>query len=133
MADEFEHATLKDIRPGRFVLIEGIPCKVVDVETSSPGKHGSAKVRLTAMSIFGGVKKTYIGTGHADIQVPIILKMKAQVVSVGGANAQLMNNETYEVFELPVPEELTAVVKPGALVEVIEVMSQRMISRLLSS
>lgn len=133
MADEFEHAILKDIRPGRFVLIDNVPCKVVDVETSSPGKHGSAKVRLTAITIFGGVKKTYIGTGHGDIQVPIILKMKAQVVSVGGTNAQLMNNETYEVFDLPVPEEMAEVVKPGALVEVIEVMSQRMISRLLSS
>lgn len=133
MSDEVEHATLKEIRPGRFVLIENVPCKVVDIETSSPGKHGSAKVRLTAIPMFGGSKRTVIGPGDGGIDVPIISKRKAQVVSMGASGAQLMDSESYEVFELPVPEELQGSISAGMTVEVIEAMSQRMIARVISS
>jgi translation initiation factor 5A precursor (eIF-5A) len=31
---------MKEIKTGRFILIDGIPCKVVEIETSAPGKHG---------------------------------------------------------------------------------------------
>jgi translation initiation factor 5A len=133
MADEIEHAIMKEIRPGRFVLIDGVPCRVVDIELSSPGKHGAAKVRLTAMTIFGNVKKTIVKPGDASVDVPIITKKKAQVVSLSGTGAQVMDSENFEVYEIPIPEELVASVTPGVTVEIIEVMSQRMISRLLNS
>ena len=38
---------MKEIKVGRFVLIDGVPCKVVNIETSAPGKHGAAKMRVT--------------------------------------------------------------------------------------
>jgi translation initiation factor 5A len=133
MGDEIEHETMKNIRPGRFVLIDGVPCKVVDIETSSPGKHGSAKVRLTGMTIFGNGKKTIVKPGDADIDVPIVNKNKAQVVSTTSTTAQLMDSDTYEVFELPIPEELLGKLNPGTLVEVMDVMNQKLIARILSN
>ena len=133
MGDEIEHAIMKEIRPGRFVIIDGVPCRVVDIETSSPGKHGSAKVRLTAITIFGNGKKTIIKPGDGDIDVPIVTKKKAQVVSISGNSAQLMDSDTYEVYELQIPEDLNGKLNAGTLVEVMDVMNQKLIARILSS
>ncbi len=63
----------------------------------------------------------------------VIKKKKAQVVSVMDANAQLMDPETYEVFDLPIPDDLKGKIESGSMVEVIEAMGRRAISRVLGS
>ncbi len=124
------YATAKDMRPGKFILIDGVPCRVVDLEMSAPGKHGSAKVRITAIGIFDSQKKTLLKPGDSDVEVPIINKKKAQIVSVSGNTAQLMDLESYETFELPIPEDMKKVT-PGAEVEVLESMGRRAILRVV--
>ena len=127
------YVSVGDLKPGRFILIDGIPCKVVDIETSAPGKHGSAKVRITAIGIFDGSKKTLLKPSHSDVEAPVINKKKAQVVSISGGNAQLMDLESYETFDLPVPEEIKNTAKPGAEVEVLEAMGKKVILRVVGS
>ncbi len=133
MGDEIMLISMKDVRIGRYILIDGIPCKVVDIETSAPGKHGSAKMRVTAMGMFEGQKKTLLMPSHADVQAPVITKRKAQVVSVNDPNVQLMDSETYEVYDIPITEEFKDKLKPGMLVEVMEAMSRKALSRILSN
>ena len=58
MSDK-SYASAKDIKIGRYLLIE-IPCRVVDIETSKTGKHGSAKMRVTGIGIFDGQKKLFL-------------------------------------------------------------------------
>jgi len=128
---EVIRSTLKDIHVGRYIVIDGVACRVVNVETSSPGKHGSAKMRLTAIGIFDGQKKTLLKPSDADAEVPVIKKKKAQVVSVAGDSAQLMDAETYEVFDLPIPEELRGKVNAGNDVEVLEAMGRRAMSKVI--
>jgi translation initiation factor 5A len=130
--DEIAYASMKEIKVGRFILIDGVPCKVVDIETSSPGKHGHAKMRVTAIGIFDGQKKTLLQPSHADIEVPVIKKRKAQVVSVGDDTAQLMDSETYEVYELKVTDEFKGKLNPGAEVEVMEAMGRKALARVLN-
>ena len=132
MSDEVAHASAKDVKIGRYMLIDGVPCKVIDIETSSPGKHGSAKMRITGIGIFDSQKKTLLQPSHGDIEVPIITKKKTQVVSISGDNVQLMDSETYAVFELPIPDELKGRLAAGAEVEVIEAMDRKAVSRILS-
>ncbi len=129
--DEVEHLSAKELREGRYVLIDGVPCRVVQIEISAPGKHGSAKMRITGMGIFDGHKKIIIKPSDADVEVPILKKKKAQVVSVTGNNAQLMDSDTYEVYDLPIPEDFTGKVIAGNEVETIEAMGKRAISRVL--
>ncbi|MFP3215222.1 MAG: translation initiation factor IF-5A [Candidatus Micrarchaeota archaeon] len=131
MAGEIMYIPVKDVKEGRFILIDNVPCKVVEVETSAPGKHGSAKVRITAIGIFDGQKRTLLKPSSADVEAPVIVKKRAQVVSITGNTAQLMDLESYETYELPIPQELMQSIKPGAEVEVIESMDQRAISRVL--
>lgn len=131
-SDEINFASMKDIKVGRFILIDKIPCKVVDIEISSPGKHGSAKMRVTAIGIFDGQKKTFLSPAHADVEVPVIKKRKAQVVSVTGESVQLMDSETYEVYDLKVTDEFKGKLNAGAEVEVMEAMGRKALSRVLS-
>ena len=53
-------ATAKDLKVGKYLLVDDIPCRIVDIESSKPGKHGSAKMRITAIGIFTGQKKTLL-------------------------------------------------------------------------
>jgi translation initiation factor 5A len=132
MADDegYQRESVKDLRVGRYILIDGIPCRVVEIETSSPGKHGSAKARITGIGMFDGQKKSLIKTSSADVEVPIITKRKAQVVSVSGATVQVMDSETFEVYDLPVTDEFKGKLEPGKEVEVMEAMGRKALSRI---
>ena len=130
MADEIMYVSVGDLKTGRFLLIDGVPCKVVDIETSAPGKHGSAKVRITAIGIFDGSKKTLLKPSHSEVEAPVIGKKKAQVVSISGSSAQLMDLESYETYDLQIPEDLANNLKPGVEVEVIEAMGKRAMMRI---
>lgn len=125
------YASMKDIKVGRFILIDGVPCRVVNLEVSAPGKHGSAKVRVTAIGLFDNTKKTLLAPSHADVEVPIIGKKKAQVVSLTDTSVQLMDLETYDTYEVPIPEDLKGSLKAGIEVELIESMGKRAIARVL--
>jgi translation initiation factor 5A len=131
--DDIQFASMKDIKVGRFILIDGLACKVVDIETSSPGKHGSAKMRVTGIGIFDGQKKTLLAPAHSDIEVPVIKKLRAQVVSVAGDSAQLMDSETYEVYDIAITDEFKGKLTAGSEVEVMLAMGRKALSRVLTS
>lgn len=123
--------TVSEIGKGSYILIDGFPCRVVSVDLSSPGKHGSAKARITAVGIFDNTKRTLLKPSHSEIEVPEILKKRAQVVSVTGTSAQLMDTETYEMFDVTIPDDLKNEVAPGKEVEVLEAMGKKALTRVL--
>ncbi|MFH0860240.1 MAG: translation initiation factor IF-5A [Candidatus Altiarchaeota archaeon] len=96
---------IKDLKVGRYVVIDDLPCRVTSITKSKPGKHGGAKAQIVAEDIFNGNKKTLMGPVGEKVEVPIINKKSAQVLNVIGDNVQLMDLETYETFELPMPSE----------------------------
>jgi translation initiation factor 5A len=102
------------LKKGNYVVIEGAACVVSDTQISRPGKHGHAKVRLTAVGIVDGKKRVIVLPGHDNIDAPIIEKKFAQVLSITGDTANVMDNETYETFDLKIPEELKGSVVEGA-------------------
>ncbi len=132
MPDDITYGSMKDLKPGRFLLIDGVPCRVVEIDTSSPGKHGAAKMRITAVGIFDGSKKTLLKPSSADIEVPVINKKKAQVVSITENLVQVMDLDTYDTYAVPMQEELKGSLKQGSEVEVMESMNRRIISRVMS-
>lgn len=133
MTDETSYnlKSAREISKGSFVIIDGIPCKVVAVETSAPGKHGASKARITAIGIFDGSKKTLLLSGHSEVPVPEIRKKKAQVVSLTETSVQLMDLESYEIFDLAIPDELKGSLKAGEEVEVMEAMGRRTITKVI--
>jgi translation initiation factor 5A len=59
----------------------------------------------------------------------VIDKRKAQVLSTMGSAAQLMDLQTYETFEMPIPEDMRADVQAGGEVLYMEAMGRRQITR----
>ena len=129
MAFKLVNAT--ELRVGSFCMIEGESYVVKSMDVSKTGKHGHAKVRLEANSLTGGKKKVLVIPGHERFEVPMIDKRKAQVLSIAGDNATLMDLESYENFELPVPEELKEAVKEGMTIEYWDIEGRKVIKRTL--
>lgn len=119
----------KDLKVGKYVLIDNVPCRIVDIETSKPGKHGSAKMRITAMGLFDNSKRNLLIPSDADVQVPIVERKIAQVISVQGNSAQLMDSQTYEYFDVSVPEDMLEKIEAGKEVEIMVAMGKRALER----
>ncbi|QQG48372.1 MAG: translation initiation factor IF-5A [archaeon] len=127
-------ADLGSVKEGSYIVIDGEPCKVVSREHFKPGKHGSAKVRLVAISIFTGSKKSYVSPAESRVDIPMIDKRSGQVTSVLNNSVQLMDLETFEVFETPKPvgEEMTELggnLSAGMEVEYWQMMGRNKIMR----
>jgi translation initiation factor 5A len=115
----------RNLKKGNYVVIEGEPCKIVDLTSSKPGKHGAAKIRIVATSIFDGKKMQLLTSGDRKAEVPIISRRNHQVLAISGGNAQLMDTENYETVELPIPEG--ANLEEGGEVQVMESMGRKVI------
>ena len=118
------------IQKGSFILLGGIACKVVDVEISKPGKHGHTKVRISAMGLVDEKKRIEVMPGHDNVEVPIIEKRSAQVLSVQGDTANVMDSETYESYDLKIPEEFKGQLKDGMSVMYWDIMNKKVIKQI---
>lgn len=121
-----------ELKKGSYVIIDGVACRVVSVEKSKPGKHGSAKVRVVAIGIFDNSKRGFVVPTDAKVEVPIIEKRTAIVTAKLPDSVQIMDLETNEIFEVPYPEdeEVKEKLESGIQVEYWTVMDQRRIVRI---
>ena len=79
--------------------------------------------------LFDDQKRTLTKPVNAKVDIPIIDKRVGQVISIQGANVQIMDMENYETIDLPLPEELADKVVEGIEVEYIEAMGNMKIMR----
>ena len=101
------------LKEGRYIIIDGVACMVRSVQTSKTGKHRHAKARVEAIGIVNKEKKIIVKPTHDNIDVPVIEKKSAQILSIAGDKANVMDMETYETFDLDIPEDLKADVTEG--------------------
>ena len=117
------------LKKGDTIIIDDAPCRVTDLATSRPGKHGHAKVNLMAVGILDGKKRNLVMPGHDRVEAPIIEKKSAQILSLVGNKANVMDTETYETFEMDIPEELSATVREGVEVMYWEIMGTKVMKQ----
>ena len=122
-----------NVQKGSFIILEGAACKVVDVEISKPGKHGHSKVRVSAVGLVDDKKRIVVMPGHDNVEVPIIEKRNAQVLSVHGEMANVMDSETYETFDLKIPEEFKVQVVEGSSVLYWTILNEKVIKQVKGS
>ncbi len=127
----YTYATVGDLKVGSYVIIDGEPCRVVEISKAKTGKHGSAKAHIVAIGLFSGSKKTLIAPVDQRVEVPIIEKRYGQVLAVTGDTVQIMDLETFDTFEAEMPKDqkLAQQIKPGVEVEYWNVMGKRLIMR----
>lgn len=117
------------LKTGSFVLLEGVACKVVDVTISKSGKHGASKARIVAIGLLDDKKRDVVMPGAENIEIPIIEKKNAQVLYVSGDTANVMDSETYETFDLKIPEELKSEVVTSVEVLYWVILDQRVMKQ----
>lgn len=124
-----EQAEVRTLKEGRYIVIDDEPCRIVSISTSKPGKHGEAKARIEAMGIFDNSKRSVVYPVKHKVLVPLIDKRTAQIVNLLGAEVQLMDLETYEMFQLPIPDDMKDSLKPGEDIQYLIAMERKKITR----
>jgi len=120
-----------EMRVGSYLLLDGVAHQVKKMDISKTGKHGHAKVRFEAVSIMTGKKKVNVVPGHDKFEVPMIDKRQAQVLSVSGENASIMDSENFENFDLVIPEEFKGTIHEGVTVEYWDVEGDKLIKKVM--
>ena len=121
--------SMGDLKIGKYVLIENEPCRVVSIDKSKPGKHGAAKMRVEAIGLFDNVKRSIMKPSDGDVEIPLIERKKAQIVSFSGNGAQLMDLASFETFEVSIPDEMRSEVESGKEIQYMETMGRRLLLR----
>jgi translation initiation factor 5A len=127
----FKMAKVGELKEGSYAIVNDEPSQIVQITKSKPGKHGSAKFRCTAISLFDSRKQSYVASTDTNIQIPIVDKRSGQIVSVSPASIQLMDLESYEVIDIAMPsdEEIASKIVAGKEVEYWIVMDRVKIQR----
>ena len=127
----FRMAKVGELKVGSYAIINGEPSRISQVTKSKPGKHGSAKFRCTAISLFDGRKQSYVASTDTNIQGPMVDKRSGQVLSMTPANVQLMDLENYDMMdvEIPTDEDIAGALEAGKEVEYWIIMDRIKIQR----
>lgn len=129
MAGETKVADVSEMKPGSLMIIDGAACKVISVDVSRPGKHGHAKFRILAVGIIDE-KKRDIVMPHQSIEVPIIGKKEAQVLSVTGDVCNVMDSVSFETLDLKIPEELKGQIQSGQTIIYWEILDAKVLKQI---
>ncbi len=121
-------AEIRELKVNRYIVIDEEPCRILSMTTSKPGKHGEAKARLEAVGLFDEQKRSIVHPVTHKVRVPIIDRRKAQVLSMHGNTAQLMDLATYATFDLPIPPEFEGKLEPGQEILYVEALGRRKMS-----
>ena len=120
---------IKNVKEGDYIVVDGEPCVAKKRKTSSAGKHGSTKVRLRTEGILDDQKRQIVKPSDAKVEVPIIDKKAAQVLSVSGDSVQLMDLESYDTFEIAIPDDFDEDLSEGDEVEYWQVMGNKLLKK----
>ncbi|CAJ1430156.1 unnamed protein product [Effrenium voratum] len=83
------------IKKGSYVMLKGHPCKIMEVTTFSPGKHGHAKAHMVGLDIFTGKKYEETSQTSHNMDVPVVTKTEYPLMNLNadtGAVSLLRDN-----------------------------------------
>ncbi len=112
------------IKRGSYIVVDEEPCVVLDLSHSKTGKHGHAKIRMEVIGLFDKKKRSPVMPSTNKVQVPIIDKRNAQVISIDGPEMSVMDKESFETLSIPIPRneehlnKLNEIIKAGKTAEV---------------
>ncbi|MHC1574482.1 MAG: translation initiation factor IF-5A [Candidatus Methanogasteraceae archaeon] len=119
-----EQTEVRNLKEGRYVIIDDEVCIIKGISKSKPGKHGSAKARVDTIGLFDKQKRSLVQPVSAKIFVPIVERKSAQVLSISGNVAQLMDMAEYSTLELPIPDEYKDRVVEGSEIQYITALGK---------
>ena len=124
---DIKFSELGQVKEKQFILIDDVICKVDTITKSKPGKHGAAKIRMTATGVFTGQKMNLLKPSSEDVQIPILDKGNGQIIADLGTKYQVMDMANYQTYEVD-KDEFTDLAA-GSEIEYIKAGSSIKISR----
>jgi translation initiation factor 5A len=97
---EKKFAQLGQLKEKQYIIIDDVICKIDTMTKSKPGKHGAAKMRLTATAVFTGQKTNLLKPTNATVEVPVIDKGNAQIIADIGDKYQIMDTTNYQTYDV---------------------------------
>jgi translation initiation factor 5A len=119
-----EQVEVRELKEGRYVIIDDEPCIIKGISHSKPGKHGSAKARVDAIGIFDNQKRSIVQPVTAKVYVPTVERRTGQVLSISETSVQLMDMGTYQTVDVPINEEQKEKIEEGKEVAYLSVMGR---------
>ena len=121
-----------EAKVGTNIIVDGMPCAVKSIDISKTGKHGHAKCRIEAVGIVNGSKKVFVVPGHDRLEVPLVEKRRAQVLSKAGDMVNLMDLESFETLDVPCPDaEVMASLQEDGNCEYWDIEGEKLVKRKL--
>jgi translation initiation factor 5A len=101
MADyDIKFGKAGQVKVGSYIVIDNMICKIDTIDKSKPGKHGAAKIRMTATGVFSGKKTNLLKPSDATIEIPQLDKGNAQIIADLGDKYQAMDILDYKTYEI---------------------------------
>jgi len=129
-------ADLGSLKIGSYILLPvsdqptGEPCRIVEYDTSKPGKHGSAKARIVGVGVFDDQKRPHVGPVSMKVHIPLIDKRNGQIISMTGDITQIMDSETFETIDVNMIDDVVkGKLENGINIEYWKVMDRTKIMR----
>ena len=131
---------LGSLKIGSYILLphsaqpSGEPCRIIEYDTSKPGKHGAAKARIVGQGIFDGKNRPHVGPVSMQIHIPMINKKVGQIISINGDTVQVMDSESFETIDIAmIDDEVKGKLENGQNVEYWVVMDNTKIMTIKNS
>jgi translation initiation factor 5A len=118
-------------KPGTTILWEKAPCVVKSNDISKTGKHGHVKCRMEVVGVFDNKKRIGVVPGDEKIEVPMVEKRRAQILSFSEEHASVMDLESFETLELPFMEDVKKQLEAEKQIEYWDIEGQKVIMRIL--
>jgi translation initiation factor 5A len=119
-----EQVEVRELKEGRYVIIDDEPCIIKAISHSKPGKHGAAKARVDAIGIFDGQKRSTVSPVTNKVYVPTVERKTGQVLSISDNSVQLMDMGSYATVDVPITEGDRPKLEEGKEVAYLSVMGR---------
>lgn len=119
-----EQVETRELKEGRYVIIDSEPCVIKNIAKSKPGKHGAAKARVDAIGIFDNQKRSIVQPVTAKVYVPIVERKSGQVLTISESSVQLMDMADYSTLDVPLTDADRDKVEEGKEVPYLLVMGK---------
>ncbi len=95
-----------------------------------PREHGSTKARVVGIGVFDGVRRSLVSPVDSNVETPLIDKRNGQIIALTGDNLQIMDLESFEVFDTnAVDEDAKQKIQQGVDVEYWKVLDRTKVVR----
>jgi translation initiation factor 5A len=130
MVGETKLAVVGQLQKGDYIVVDGVACRITETNISKPGKHGSTKMNLFAVGLVDDRKRNLVMPAQGEVEVPVVGKRSAQILSITEKQANVMDMENYETFDMSIPEDLQASLKIGDEILYWEILADRVMKQI---